>query len=78
MLTDAAALFLALMAVYFARRKPNTRYTFGYLRLPTLVAFINAASLFFIVILITWEAISRFFTPPRVSQRANRDEPVMI
>lgn len=35
MLTDAAALLVALMAVHFSQRKPNARHTFGYLRLTT-------------------------------------------
>lgn len=29
MLTDAAALLFAFLAVHFARRPPNTRHTFG-------------------------------------------------
>ncbi len=66
MLTDAAALFFALIAVHFAKRKPDARRTFGYLRLTTLAAFVNAATLLFIVILIIWEAIGRFFTPQKV------------
>ncbi|RYA67725.1 cation transporter, partial [Enterobacter cloacae complex sp. 4DZ3-17B2] len=36
MLTAAAALLFALLAVQFARRPPNTRHTFGWLRLTTL------------------------------------------
>ncbi|MWU82394.1 cation diffusion facilitator family transporter, partial [Escherichia coli] len=42
MLTDAAALLFALLAVQFARRPPNARHTFGWLRLTTLAAFVNA------------------------------------
>lgn len=52
MLTDSAALFIALMAVHFSRRKPDSRHTFGYLRLTTLAAFVNAAALLLIVVLI--------------------------
>lgn len=66
MLTDAAALLMALMAVRFARRKPNSRLTFGYLRLTTMAAFVNAAALLLIVVLILWEAIRRFATPEPV------------
>lgn len=66
MLTDAAALLVALMAVHFSQRKPNARHTFGYLRLTTLAAFINAAALLLIVIFILWEAILRFFEPQPV------------
>ena len=54
MLTDAAALLFALLAVQFARRPPNTRHTFGWLRLTTLAAFVNAIALVVITILIVW------------------------
>ncbi|AHG21639.1 zinc transporter ZitB [Chania multitudinisentens RB-25] len=66
MLTDAAALLVALMAVHFSRRQPNARHTFGYLRLTTLAAFLNAAALLMIVIFILWEAVRRFFAPQPV------------
>lgn len=66
MLTDSAALFIALMAVRFSRRKPDANHTFGYLRLTTVAAFVNAAALLLIVVFILWEAASRFFTPHEV------------
>lgn len=44
MLTDSAALLFALLAVRFASRPPNSRHTFGWLRLTTLAAFVNAIS----------------------------------
>ncbi|CAI1823341.1 Zinc transporter zitB [Serratia fonticola] len=66
MLTDSAALLVALMAVHFSQRKPNARHTFGYLRLTTLAAFINAAALLLIVVFILWEAVRRFFEPQPV------------
>ncbi|QCR36723.1 CDF family zinc transporter ZitB [Nissabacter sp. SGAir0207] len=66
MLTDTAALLMALLAVRFARRKPNARHTFGYLRLTTMAAFVNAAALLVIVVLIIWEAVERFVQPQPV------------
>lgn len=66
MLTDAAALLVALMAIRFAKRKPNARHTFGYLRLTTMAAFVNAAALLVIVVLIVWEAAKRLLTPEPV------------
>jgi cobalt-zinc-cadmium efflux system protein len=39
---------------------PNARHTFGWLRLTTLAAFVNAIALVVITILIVWEAIQRF------------------
>lgn len=67
MLTDTAALLMALLAVKFAQRKPNSRHTFGLLRLTTLAAFINAIALLVITVLIVWEALQRFFHPQAVT-----------
>lgn len=67
MLTDAAALLFALLAVQFSRRPPNARHTFGWLRLTTLAAFVNAIALVVITILIVWEAIQRFRHPQPVA-----------
>ncbi|PWC19160.1 CDF family zinc transporter ZitB [Brenneria roseae subsp. roseae] len=67
MLTDAAALFVALLAVRFSQKKPNARHTFGYLRFTTLAAFVNALALLVITALIVWEAIRRFYEPQPVA-----------
>ncbi|WP_336982243.1 MULTISPECIES: CDF family zinc transporter ZitB [unclassified Cedecea] len=67
MLTDTAALLFALLAVHFARRPPNARHTFGWLRLTTLAAFVNAIALVVITILIVWEAIQRFSNPQPIA-----------
>lgn len=67
MLTDAAALLFALLAVVFARRPPSHGRTFGWLRLTTLAAFVNAIALVLITILIVWEAFQRFRYPQPVA-----------
>ncbi|MCG9429979.1 CDF family zinc transporter ZitB [Escherichia coli] len=67
MLTDAAALLFALLAVLFAKRPANIRHTFGWLRLTTLAAFVNAIALVVITIIIFWEAIQRFNHPQPVT-----------
>ncbi|MEO3989468.1 CDF family zinc transporter ZitB [Pseudocitrobacter cyperus] len=67
MLTDSAALLFALLAVHFSRRPPNARHTFGWLRLTTLAAFVNAIALVLITILIVWEAIQRFYHPQPIA-----------
>lgn len=67
MLTDTAALLMALLAVHFAQRKPNASHTFGWLRLTTLAAFVNAIALFVITVLIVWEAVQRFYQPQPVA-----------
>ena len=67
MLTDSAALLFALLAVRFAHRPPSVRHTFGWLRLTTLAAFVNALALLFIIVLIVWEAVQRFYHPQPVA-----------
>lgn len=67
MLTDSAALLFALLAVRFASRPPNARHTFGWLRLTTTAAFLNAIALMVITMLIVWEAIQRFQHPQPVA-----------
>ena len=67
MLTDAAALLLALMATHFSRRAPTVQHSFGLLRLTTLAAFVNAIALLVITVLIVWEAINRFWQPQPVA-----------
>jgi len=67
MLTDAAALLFALLAVHFARQPPSARRTFGWLRLTTLAAFVNALALVLITLLIVWEAFQRFYHPHPVA-----------
>lgn len=63
MLSDAAALGLALFASWFSRRPATSRHTFGYYRAEILAAVVNAASLVAIAIFIFVEAYHRFQTP---------------
>ena len=56
MLTDAAALALAWAAFRFGRRPADPRRTFGYLRFEVVAGFVNALTLFAIVVWIVYEA----------------------
>ncbi|MFP1921990.1 CDF family zinc transporter ZitB [Lonsdalea quercina] len=67
MLTDTAALLVALLAVRFAARRPTSNHTFGFLRLTTLAAFVNAIALFIITVWICWEAFQRFSHPQPIA-----------
>ena len=69
MLTDAAAIGLALMASWIAQRPSPPEKTFGYLRLEILAALVNGSALFVIAGSIVWEAIQRFQAPPVVEPR---------
>src|SRR5688572_31715415 len=66
MLTDAAALALAWLAVRFAARPADWRRTYGFDRFEVLAAFTNGLALFFIAIAISYEAVSRLFAPVAV------------
>ena len=63
MLSDAAALALAYAAFRFGRRAADSKRTFGYLRFEVLAGFINAITLFAIVVWIVYEAWQRFQEP---------------
>jgi len=66
MLTDAAALGLAWLAVHFAARPADWKRTYGFQRFEVLAAFANGLALFFIAVVISWEAASRFLMPVEV------------
>ncbi len=63
MLTDAAALALALLAVVFGARPADTKRTFGFRRLEVLAAQVNVATLLLLTAWIGWEALERLRTP---------------
>src|SRR5918998_4306969 len=56
MLTDVAALALALMAVWFGSRPATPSKTFGYYRLEILAAFVNGVALAVVSLFILYEA----------------------
>jgi len=66
MLTDAAAIALALVAFRIAARPPSGRFTFGFKRAEILSAQINGASLLVFAALIGYEAVGRLSSPPDV------------
>jgi cobalt-zinc-cadmium efflux system protein len=67
MLTDVAALVLALAAMWFAVRPATPRKTYGYYRLEILAALLNGVALVVIALLIFYEAIGRWAAPPLVN-----------
>jgi cobalt-zinc-cadmium efflux system protein len=66
MLTDAAALALALFAAWAAARPARGRWTFGFARVEILAAQANGIALALIALWITYEAIRRLVDPPNV------------
>jgi cobalt-zinc-cadmium efflux system protein len=67
MLTDTMALLFAWLALQYSYKSASARHTFGWRRLTTLAAFINAIALIGITALIVWEAIQRFLNPQPIA-----------
>ena len=63
MLSDAVALGLAYGAFRLGRRAADARRTFGFARAEVIAGFVNALTLFAVVLWIVWEAVQRFWTP---------------
>jgi cobalt-zinc-cadmium efflux system protein len=67
MLSDAAALALSLVAMWFAVRPASANRTYGFHRFEILAALFNGITLFVIAAFIIAEAIKRFGEPPTVA-----------
>jgi cobalt-zinc-cadmium efflux system protein len=66
MVTDAAALGLALFANTIGRRPPSQRASYGYGRAEVLAAFVNAIVMLVVVAAIAIEAVRRLLNPTPV------------
>ncbi|MBN8630443.1 MAG: cation transporter [Rhodobacterales bacterium] len=66
MVSDAAALLLALIAYRVARRAATAEVSYGYHRVRVLAALANGASLLILVAWIAFEAVQRFREPVEV------------
>ncbi len=69
MLTDVAAVGLAIFVAWIAQRPATPEKTYGYLRLEILAALLNGSVLFVIAGSIVWEAVRRLSAPPNVEPR---------
>lgn len=67
MLTDVAALCLALLTLWISTRPASSGKTFGYLRAEILGALLNGLFLWLLVAFIWFEAISRLKEPEHVA-----------
>lgn len=66
MLTDVAALSIALAAIRIGRRPADALRTFGYYRFEILAAAFNTILLFFVAMYILYEAYQRVRHPPEI------------
>lgn len=67
MLTDAAALAIALAAIRLGRRAADRKRSFGYYRFEILAAAFNAMMLFTVALYILYEAYQRLGNPPAIA-----------
>jgi len=67
--TDAIALLLAAVGVYLQDKPADQSKTYGYGRAGVLAAFVNAATLLVISVIIVWEAIERLMHPEPLNDR---------
>ena len=62
-LSDVLGLLLAWGASYLATKQPSIRRTYGYSRATILASMFSGLLLLAAVVVITWEAVHRFFEP---------------
>lgn len=67
MLTDVAALAIALLAIEVGQRPADDKRTFGYRRMEVLAAAFNALMLFAVAIYVLIEAVQRIREPQHVA-----------
>lgn len=67
--SDALAIVLSFVAVWFQTRPPTDQKTFGYQRPGVLAAFLNALTLIFVAGWIAFAAVHRFSSPTPVQPR---------
>jgi cobalt-zinc-cadmium efflux system protein len=66
--TDALALVMAAIGVYFQTKPATDTKTFGYQRAGVLAAFVNALTLVLIALVICYEAWGRLLNPHPVNE----------
>lgn len=66
-LSDAASLFIAVVAIRIGRRPADDQKTFGYKRAETIAALINLTTLIAIGVYLMGEAVRRFFVPEPIA-----------
>lgn len=67
MLTDTAALALAVVGLRVAARPSDTKHTFGFKRAEVITAFLNGVFLILLSLYIAYEAFQRFSEPPEIN-----------
>ena len=66
MFSDVLALGASMVAIYFEAKKPTEKFTYGFLRLEVVVAFLNGIILMLISVGMIYESVIRFFNPREI------------
>ena len=66
MFSDVLALGASMVAIYFEAKKPTKKFTYGFLRLEVVVAFLNGIVLMLISVGMIYESVIRFFNPKEI------------
>ena len=66
MFSDVLALGASMVAIYFEAKKPTEKFTYGFLRLEVVVAFLNGIVLMLIAVGMIYESVIRFFNPKEI------------
>ena len=66
MFSDVLALGASMVAIYFETKKPTEKFTYGFLRLEVIVAFLNGIVLILIAAGMIYESAIRFFHPREI------------
>lgn len=64
--SDVLSLIISYVANTLAKRKASYNKTFGYKRAEIIAAFVNAATLVIVAIILIIEAVERFVTPQKI------------
>ena len=64
--SDVLSLIVSYIANALSKKKASTNKTFGYKRAEIIAAFVNAATLMIVAIILIKEAIERFFDPQEI------------
>ena len=66
MFSDVLALGASMVAIYFEAKKPTEKFTYGFLRLEVVVAFLNGIVLMLVAAGMIYESVIRFFNPREI------------
>ena len=67
MFTDGLALAFAALAAWMARRPPSERHSYGLGRAEIIAAFVNASAMLAIIVVLSYEAMTRLREPGEVN-----------